>query len=90
MGIQNPSGEVRALTKPKAKYNKIGKIRKADFHPNVSRSETYRVGEADISCVNISRRRYIVRDKVARSEGAKSSREGRIYSFQNVGGAPPF
>ena len=48
VGIQHPSGEVRAPTKPKAKYNKIGKIRKADFHLNVSRSETYRA--TVISC----------------------------------------
>ena len=84
MGIQHPSGEIRAQTKPKAKYNKIGKIRRADFHLNVSRSETYRVGEADISCVDISHRRYIVRDKVARGDGAQHFRPCEsIDSVQN-------
>ena len=84
MGIQHPSGEIRAQTKSKAKYNKIGKIRRADFHPNVSRSETYRVGEDDISCVDISRRRYIVRAKGARGDGAQHFRPCEsIDSVQN-------
>ncbi len=34
---------------PKAKYNKIVKIRKADFYRYVPQSGTYRVGAADIS-----------------------------------------
>ena len=50
MGSQHPHEGFRAQTKPRAKFNKDVKIRKADFFLNISPDgEIYHIREADIS-----------------------------------------
>ncbi len=49
MGNQHLCEEICTQTKPREKFNKDVKIRKADFFLYVPQIEIYRVGAADIS-----------------------------------------
>ena len=74
--------DLSTKTKPKAKYNKNVKIRRGGFFPLRSAVRNISHREAIYRIRRIYRAEGISCALRARGEGAKTSREGRFYSFR--------